>query len=63
MNKYRYRPIILINLLVLKATVFAAEWALEHREWVLRGKAYAPVVLGGFAAYFVGIVVGQAIVN
>jgi len=63
MNQLRYRPIILINLFVLKATVFAAEWALEHREWVVRARAYAPVVLGGFVAYFIGIVVGQAIVS
>jgi hypothetical protein len=63
MNRLRYRPIVLINLLLLKATVMAAEWALEHREWIVRTKAYAPVVFGGFVAYFVGIVVGQAIVN
>jgi hypothetical protein len=53
----------LINLLVLKATVTTAEWALEHREWIARGRAYAPVVLGGFVAYFVGVVIGQAIIN
>ena len=63
MNQYRYRPIILINLLVLKATVVLAEWALEHKEWVARGKAYGPVVFGGFVAYFVGVVIGQAIIN
>ncbi len=63
MNQIRYRPIVLINLLVLKATVLAAEWALEHREWIARGRAYAPVVMGGFAAYFVGVVIGHAIVN
>ena len=63
MNQYRYRPIILINLLVLKATVKLAEWALEHKEWIARGRAYAPVVLGGFVAYFVGVAIGQAIVN
>ena len=63
MNQIRYRPVILINLLVLKATVFVAEWALDHREWVAHGRAYAPVVLGGFVAYFVGLVIGQAIIN
>ena len=63
MNQIRYRPIVLINLFVLKATVFAAEWALEHREWIARGRAYAPVVMGGMVAYFVGVVIGQAIVN
>jgi hypothetical protein len=63
MNQFRYRPVIFVNLLVLKATVFAAEWALEHREWISRGRAYAPVVLGGFVAYFVGVVVGQAIID
>ena len=63
MNQIRYRPVILINLLVLKAAVFVAEWALDHREWVARGRAYSPVVLGGFAAYFVGVVIGQAIIN
>jgi hypothetical protein len=63
MNQIRYRPVILVNLLVLKATVFAAEWALEHRQWISRGRAYAPVVLGGFVAYFVGVVVGQAIID
>ncbi len=63
MNQIRYRPVILVNLLVLKATVFVAEWALEHREWIARGRAYAPVVLGGLVAYFVGVVVGQAIIN
>ncbi|MFQ5942062.1 MAG: hypothetical protein ACE5JF_00770 [Anaerolineales bacterium] len=63
MNQIRYRPIILINLLVLKATVFAAEWALEHREWIAHARAYSPVVLGGFVAYFVGVVVGRAIIN
>jgi len=63
MNQVRYRPVILANLLVLKATVFAAEWALEHREWIARGRAYAPVVLGGFVAYFIGVVVGQAIMG
>jgi hypothetical protein len=63
MNQIKYRPVILINLLVLRATVFAAEWALEHRVWISRGRAYAPVVLGGFVAYFVGVVVGQAILS
>jgi len=63
MNQIRYRPVILINLLVLKATVFVAEWALDHREWVSHGRAYAPVVLGGFVAYFIGVVIGQAIIN
>jgi hypothetical protein len=63
MNQIRYRPIVLINLLVLKATVLAAEWALEHREWIARGRAYAPVVMGGFVAYFIGVVIGHAIVN
>ena len=63
MNQIRYRPVILINLLVLKATVYIAEWALDQREWVARGRAYAPVVLGGFVAYFVGVVIGQAIIN
>jgi hypothetical protein len=63
MHQIRYRPIVLINLLVLKATVMVAEWALEHREWIARGRAYAPVVMGGFVAYFVGVVIGRAIVN
>jgi hypothetical protein len=63
MNQIRYRPVILVNLLVLKATVFAAEWALEHRQWISSGRAYAPVVLGGFVAYFIGVVVGQAIIS
>ncbi len=63
MHQIRYRPIVLINLLVLKGTVMAAEWALEHREWIARGRAYAPVVMGGFVAYFVGVVIGRAIVN
>ena len=63
MNQYRYRPIVLVNLLLLKATVIVAEWALEHKEWIARGKTYAPVALGGFVAYFVGIVIGQAILN
>lgn len=63
MNQIKYRPVILINLLVLRATVFVAEWALEHRVWISRGRAYAPVVLGGFVAYFVGVVVGQAILS
>lgn len=63
MDKLRYRPIVLLNLLILKATVFVAEWALKHRDWVSRGRAYAPVFAGGFAAYFVGRVVGQAILT
>ena len=63
MNQIRYRPVILVNLLVLKATVFAAEWALEHRQWISHGRAYAPVVFGGFVAYFIGVVVGQAIIS
>ena len=63
MNQFQYRPIVVINLLVLRGTVFAAEWALEHREWIARGRAYAPVVMGGFVAYFVGVVIGHAIVS
>ncbi len=63
MNQIKYRPVIVINLLVLRATVFAAEWALDHRVWISRGQAYAPVVLGGFVAYFVGVVVGLAIIS
>lgn len=63
MNRLRYRPIVVVNLVMLRATVFLAEWALAHRDWVMRGRAYAPVVLGGIAAYLVGLVIGQAIVN
>ena len=63
MNQLKYRPIVVLNLILLKATVFLAEWALKHRETVRLGRAYAPVVLGGFAAYFAGQVVGQAIMN
>ena len=63
MNQIRYRPIVLVNLLALKATVFVAEWALTHREWIARGKAYAPVVVSGLVAYFVGVVIGHAIVS
>ena len=63
MNQLRYRPIVALNLLLLKTTVLLAEWALQHREAVRRGRAYAPVVFGGFAAYFAGRVVGQAIIN
>ena len=61
MNRLRYRPIVLINLFALRATVFAAEWALKHREWVAVGRNYAPVALGGIAAYFLGVVIGQAV--
>ena len=63
MNQLKYRPIVVLNLILLKATVLLAEWALEHRETVRLGRAYAPVVLGGFAAYFAGRMVGQAIMN
>lgn len=63
MNQLKYRPIVMLNLLLLKATVVIAEWALKHRESVRLGRAYAPVVLGGFAAYFAGRVVGHAIIN
>ncbi len=63
MNQLRYRPIVLVNLLVLRGTVLVAEWALEHRDWIARGRAYAPVVVGGFVAYFVGVVIGHAIVS
>ncbi|MGH2619991.1 MAG: hypothetical protein ACRDHG_05400 [Anaerolineales bacterium] len=63
MNQLKYRPIVVLNLLLLKTTVVLAEWALKHREAVRLGRAYAPVVLGSFAAYFAGRVVGQAIVN
>ena len=63
MNKLKYRPIVVLNLLLLKTTVLLAEWALQHREAVRLCRAYAPVFLGGFAAYFAGRVVGQAIIN
>ena len=63
MNQLKYRPIVVLNLLLLKTTVFVAEWALKHRAAVKLGRAYAPVVLGSFAAYFAGRVVGQAIIN
>lgn len=63
MNQIRYRPIILVNLLVLRTTVLVAEWALTHREWIVRGKAYAPVIVSGFVAYFIGVVIGHAIVS
>ncbi|MCH8093686.1 MAG: hypothetical protein IH858_00260 [Chloroflexi bacterium] len=63
MNQIRYRPIILVNLLALRTTVLVAEWALTHREWIARGKAYAPVIVSGFVAYFVGVVIGHAIVS
>lgn len=63
MNELRYRPIVLINLLVLRATVLVAEWALEHRKWISHARAYAPVVVSGFVAYFVGVVIGHAIVS
>ena len=54
---------ILVNLLALRTTVLVAEWALTHREWIVRGKAYAPVIVIGFVAYFVGVVIGHAIVS
>jgi hypothetical protein len=63
MNKLKYRPIVVLNLLLLKTTVLLAEWALQHREPVRLGRAYAPVFLGGCVAYFAGRVVGQAIIN
>jgi hypothetical protein len=63
MDKLRYQPIVLLNLVILKATVFVTEWALEHREWITRARMYAPVFGGGLVAYFVGRVVGQAILT
>ena len=63
MNQFKYQPIVLLNLVLLKATVFLAEWALEHREMVRLSRAYGPVLAGGFAAYFAGRVVGQAILS
>lgn len=63
MNKLRYRPIVILNLIVLRATVALTEWALEHRERLAQVRTYAPVFAGGMAAYFVGRVVGQAILT
>lgn len=63
MNKLRYQPIVILNLVVLQATVAITEWALEHRERLTQVRAYAPVIAGGMAAYFVGRVVGQAILT
>ena len=63
MNQLKYRPIVVLNLLLLKTTVVLAEWALKHRKAIRIGRAYAPVVLGSFGAYFAGRVVGQAIIN
>lgn len=63
MNNLKYQPIVYLNLLILKASVFLAEWALDHRQWVTRARAYAPVFAGGLVAYFAGRVVGQAILT
>jgi hypothetical protein len=63
MNKLRYQPIVLLNLVLLKASVFVTEWALEHRQWIGHARTYAPVFAGGLVAYFVGRVVGQAILT
>lgn len=63
MDKLRYRPIVILNLIALKATVAITEWALEHRSSLNQLRAYAPIFAGGIAAYFVGRIVGQAILT
>lgn len=63
MNQLRYKPIVIANLIVLRATVAVAEWALEHRQALAQIRVYAPVFAGGMAAYFVGRVVGQALLT
>lgn len=63
MNQFKYQPIVLLNLILLKATVFLTEWALKHRETVRLGRAYGPLMVGAFAAYFAGRVIGQAILS
>jgi hypothetical protein len=61
MDRVKYRPIVLFNLLALRTTVYIAEWALRHRRVIDLGKEYAPVALGSCLAYYAGRVVGQAI--
>lgn len=63
MNQLRYKPIVILNLIILRATVAATEWALQHRKALAQIRIYAPVFAGGMAAYFVGRVVGQALLT
>jgi hypothetical protein len=51
------------RLILLRATVFLAEWAIRHRGLLLRAKDYAPLVAGTAGAYLLGRMVGLALIH
>ncbi len=63
MNKYRIPVTELINLALLRGTVFLAELALKNRNWFQRAKTYGPLMVATVVAYMLGRVVGMALVT
>ena len=63
MNKYHIPIMQLINLALLRGTVYLAEFALKNRDWLQRAKTYGPLMIATVAAYLLGRVVGLALVS